>query len=72
MSRVSRPRRNSNHRSEESGRARSAFASAFPVCYAMNFDILYSYLIDVTWVFLGSWVALLAAAYVVVFGRDRA
>jgi hypothetical protein len=37
----------------------------------MNFDILYSYLIDVTWVFLGSWVALLTAAYVVVFGRER-
>jgi hypothetical protein len=37
----------------------------------MNFEILYSYLIDVTWLFLGSWLALLAAAYVVVFGRDR-
>jgi hypothetical protein len=37
----------------------------------MNFDSLYSYLIDVTWLFLGSWVALLAAAYMVVFGREQ-
>jgi len=38
----------------------------------MNFELLYSYLIDATWVFLGSWVALLIAAYVATFGRDSA
>ncbi len=36
----------------------------------MNFDQMYSYLIDVTWFFLGTWVLLLLAAYAAAFGRD--
>jgi hypothetical protein len=37
----------------------------------MSVDAVYSYLIDLTWFFLGSWVVLLAAAYVVAFAGDR-
>jgi len=37
----------------------------------MSFDVVYSYLIDLTWFFLGSWVALLAAAYVLAFPGDQ-
>jgi len=33
----------------------------------MSFDQMYSYLIDLTWLFLGSWIALLGTAYVAVF-----
>ncbi len=36
----------------------------------MDVDLLYSYLIDSTWFFLGSWVALLLTAGVVAFA-DR-
>jgi hypothetical protein len=36
----------------------------------MSFDVIYSYLIDLTWFFLGSWVILLAAAYFAAFSRD--
>jgi hypothetical protein len=36
----------------------------------MNIDVVYSWLIDSTWLFLGSWVVLLLAAYVVTFRRD--
>ena len=35
----------------------------------MSFDVLYSYLIDLTWFFLGSWVVLLATAGVVAFSN---
>ena len=38
----------------------------------MNFELIYSYLIDTTWFFLGSWVVVLLAAYVVAFGRETA
>jgi len=38
----------------------------------MNFDLLYSYLIDSTWFFLGSWLIILLAASFVAFRRDRA
>ena len=40
----------------------------------MDVDLVYSYLIDSTWFFLGSWVVLLLTASVVVFvpfGRRR-
>jgi hypothetical protein len=33
----------------------------------MNVDLVYSYLIDFTWIFLGSWVVLLLTAGVVAF-----
>jgi len=33
----------------------------------MNVDLLYAYLIDFTWIFLGSWVALLLTAGAVAF-----
>jgi hypothetical protein len=33
----------------------------------MTFDRMYSYLIDLAWFFLGSWVALLGTMYVAVF-----
>jgi hypothetical protein len=33
----------------------------------MNVDVVYSYLIDSTWFFLGSWVLLLLTAGVVAF-----
>jgi hypothetical protein len=36
----------------------------------MNSDALYSYVIDSTWLFLGSWVALLLGAYVLAFRQD--
>jgi len=36
----------------------------------MNVDVVYSYLIDSVYFFLGSWVILLLAAYVAAFGRD--
>ncbi len=36
----------------------------------MNFDVVYSWLIDSTWLFLGSWVVLLLAACVIAFRRD--
>jgi hypothetical protein len=36
----------------------------------MSFDALYSYLIDATWLFLGSWIVLLAAASIVAFNSD--
>lgn len=36
----------------------------------MNFDLMYGYLIDVTWFFLGTWVLLLLAAYAATFVRD--
>jgi hypothetical protein len=38
----------------------------------MNFDVVYSYLIDSTWFFLGSWVILLITASLVAFRRDLA
>jgi hypothetical protein len=37
----------------------------------MSFDVVYSYLIDLTWFFLGGWILLLATAYVLVFTGDR-
>ncbi|HYA23451.1 MAG TPA: hypothetical protein VEF05_04780 [Terriglobales bacterium] len=36
----------------------------------MSFDVAYSYLIDLTWFFLGGWVLLLATAYVLAFTGD--
>jgi hypothetical protein len=33
----------------------------------MDFDLVYSYVIDSTWFFLGSWVVLLVTAGVVAF-----
>jgi hypothetical protein len=33
----------------------------------MDIDLVYSYLIDTTWLFLGSWVVLLLTAGVVAF-----
>ncbi|HXZ31906.1 MAG TPA: hypothetical protein VEH30_06465 [Terriglobales bacterium] len=36
----------------------------------MSSDVLYSYLIDLTWFFLSSWVVLLAAACLVAFNGD--
>ena len=36
----------------------------------MSFDSLYSYLIDATWLFLGSWIVLLTAAYILAFNSD--
>jgi len=36
----------------------------------MSFDALYSYLIEATWLFLGSWIVLLTAAYVIAFNSD--
>lgn len=33
----------------------------------MNLDVVYSYIIDSTWFFLGGWVVLLLAAGVVAF-----
>jgi len=41
----------------------------------MDVDLLYSYLIDSTWFFLGSWVVLLATAGLIAFtpiGRGQA
>ncbi|MBV8050248.1 MAG: hypothetical protein JOZ80_03615 [Acidobacteriaceae bacterium] len=38
----------------------------------MPFDSLYSLLIDATWLFLGSWIVLLTAAYILAFNGDRA
>jgi hypothetical protein len=38
----------------------------------MNVDVAYSLLIDLAWFFLGSWVVLLAAAYVLVFDESAA
>jgi len=38
----------------------------------MNFDLVYSYLIDSTWFFLGSWVIMLVVASLVAFRRDLA
>lgn len=37
---------------------------------AMNIDVVYAWLIDSTWLFLGSWVVLLLTAYVVAFRHD--
>ena len=37
----------------------------------MSFDLAYSFLIALTWFFLGSWVVLLATAYVLAFTGDR-
>jgi hypothetical protein len=37
----------------------------------MSFDVVYSYLIDLTWFFLGSWVVLLATASVLAFTGDQ-
>ena len=37
----------------------------------MSFDVMYTYLIDLTWFFLGSWIVLLAAAYLLAFPGDR-
>ena len=37
----------------------------------MSFDVVYSYLIDPTWFFLGGWILLLATAYVLVFNGNR-
>jgi len=36
----------------------------------MNPDALYSYLIDLTWFFLTSWIVLLATAYVMAFNDN--
>jgi hypothetical protein len=36
----------------------------------MSFDAMYSYLIDLAWFFLGGWVVLLAAAYIMAFSSD--
>lgn len=36
----------------------------------MSFDAMYSYLIGLTWFFLGSWVVLLATAYIMAFNGD--
>jgi len=36
----------------------------------MSSDLVYAYLIDATWIFLGSWVVVLLAAYVAAFGQD--
>jgi hypothetical protein len=36
----------------------------------MSVDAIYSYLIDLTWLFLGSWVTLLLTAGVMVFAPD--
>jgi hypothetical protein len=36
----------------------------------MSVDAIYSYLIDFTWLFLGSWVTLLLMAGVMVFAPD--
>lgn len=36
----------------------------------MDFELLYSYLIFSTWLFLGGWVGLLVAASVAAFGRE--
>jgi len=36
----------------------------------MTFDSVYAYLIDATWLFLGSWIVLLAAAYIMTFNGD--
>jgi len=38
----------------------------------MNFELVYSYLIDSTWFFLGSWVIMLVAASLVAFRRGLA
>jgi len=38
----------------------------------MNFDLVYFYLIDSTWFFLGSWVIMLVVASLVAFRRDLA
>lgn len=38
----------------------------------MSFDAVYSYLMDLTWFFLGGWILLLATAYFLVFTGDRA
>jgi hypothetical protein len=36
----------------------------------MSLDVLFSYLIDSSWFFLGSWVAVLLVAYIAAFRRD--
>lgn len=36
----------------------------------MSFDEIYSYLIGLTWFFLGGWVVLLATAYLMAFNND--
>jgi len=36
----------------------------------MSFDLAYSYLIDLTWFFLGGWILLLATACVLAFTSD--
>lgn len=38
----------------------------------MNFELVYSFLIDATWFFLAGWIVILLAAYVMAFGRDPA
>ena len=35
----------------------------------MNVDLVYSYLIDLTWLFLGVWVLLLTTAAIVAFAE---
>lgn len=35
----------------------------------MNVDLVYSYLIDFTWFFLGSWVLLLTSAAILAFAE---
>lgn len=37
----------------------------------MSFDVAYSYLIDLTWFFLGGWILLLMTAYILAFAGDR-
>jgi len=36
----------------------------------MNFDLMYSYLIDSTWFFLGSWAIILAVASLLAFREE--
>jgi len=38
----------------------------------MSLDVLYSYLIDSSWFFLGGWVVMLLVAYIAAFRRDSA
>lgn len=38
----------------------------------MNIDLVYSYLIDLTWLFLGSWIVMLVVAFRLAFGREPA
>jgi hypothetical protein len=37
---------------------------------SLTFDSMYSYLMDVTWFFLGTWVVLLTTASIVAFSSD--